>query len=151
MSPSCPISTRRIDANMARIISSQVVLFTALFLFTHSSMFLFIILFDFIVRAFRKSELSLFSINGKIILSSLGIIPRFCDESPKRFALYLGLGTAFATLVLSSIGAVMAAVLIAFILLFCALLEALFDFCIGCRIYYALQLFKAIKHDRNFN
>jgi hypothetical protein len=141
-----------VDANMARMISSQVALFAALFLFTQINLFLFIIIFDFIVRAFRKSELSLFSMSAKIILSVLGAAPRPCDESPKRFALYLGLGTALAALGLFSTGFVAAAAVIAVILLSCALLEALFDFCIGCRIYYAIQLTKAkFSNDRNFN
>jgi len=34
------------------------------------------------------------------------------------------------------------AMVLATILLFCALLETLFDFCIGCKIYYAIELSK---------
>ncbi len=137
---------------MSRMISSQVALFTALFLFTQAGLFLFIIIFDFTVRAFRRPELSLFSMTGKFILSMWGATPRFCDESPKRFALYLGLGTAFFALVLYSFGFAAAAVAAAVVLLFCALLEALFDFCIGCRIYYVLQIIKAkLQYDRYFN
>lgn len=136
---------------MARMISSQVVLFTALFLLTHSRLFLFIILLDFIVRAFRKPELSLFSMTGKFILSSFSVAPKPCDEAPKRFALYLGLGTALIALLLSAFGFGIASYVVAGILFVCASLEALFDFCIGCRIYYALLFFKVIKHDGNFN
>ncbi len=136
---------------MARMISSQVVLFTALFLLSQSASFLFIILFDFIVRAFRRPELSPFAIIGRFILSRCGIAPKPCDESPKRFALYLGLGTTLFSLLLYSFGFTVPSYAVAGILLFCASLEALFDFCIGCRIYYALQFFKVIKYDRNFN
>jgi len=136
---------------MARMISFHVVLFSVLFLLTYSGIFLFILVSDFIARAFRKSALSPFFVSGKVILTGFGATPRPCDESPKRFALYLGLGTALAAFILYSTGLAEAAVPIVFILFFCALLEALFDFCIGCRIYYILQLFKAMKHDRNFN
>lgn len=151
MSPSCPISTRRVDANMARMISSQVVLFTVLFLFTKSGLFLSIILFDFIVRAFRRPKLSPFSLMGKFILSSWRVSPKLCDEAPKRFALYLGMSTVLFSLLLTLFGFDILSYAVAGILFFCASLEALFDFCIGCRIYYASQLFKAIKNDGNFN
>ena len=136
---------------MARMTSSQVVLFTALFLFTGSRLFLFIILLDFIVRAFRKPELSLFSMTGKFILSGFSVTPKPCDESPKRFALYLGLGTSLLALLFSAFGFDIASYAVAGILLVCASLEAVFDFCIGCRIYYALLFLKVIKYDGNFN
>jgi len=136
---------------MVRMISFQVVLFTALFFLTQSGLFLFIVLFDFMVRALRKPEFSLFSLTAKFFLSACGIAPKPCDESPKRFALYLGLGTVFFALLLHGFGFEMASYAVAGILLTCALLEVLFDFCIGCRIYYALQFFKVIRYDRNFN
>ncbi len=139
---------------MARMISFQVVFFTVLFLFTQWSLFLFIILFDFIVRAFRRSEFSLFSLTGKWLLSTLDATPHYTDEAPKRFALYLGLGTVLSALLLYSLGFVKTSMGVASILFFCAFLEAAFDFCIGCRIYYALNLVKGkakITYDRYFN
>jgi uncharacterized phage infection (PIP) family protein YhgE len=151
MSPSCPISTRRVDTNMMRIISFQVVLFTLALLFTQEKLFALILLFDFAVRALRITGLSPFHTIGKIMLNGWGTEPKLCDESPKRFALYLGLITSFFLSLFYIGGAVEIAAFITTILLTCALLEALFDFCIGCKIYYAIQLLKAFKNDRNFH
>jgi len=149
MSPTCPISTKRVDTNMVRIISLQVVVFTLVLIFTQNSFFALILLFDFAVRTLRKTEWSPFHTLGKLVLNRWGGEAKLCDESPKRFALYLGLIIALFLALFYLAGSVQIATVIATVLLACALLETLFDFCIGCKIYYALQLIKAYKYDRN--
>ena len=150
MSPSCPISTRRVDSNMVRVISFQVALFTVLFLISQESLFAFILLFDFLMRALRLSKFSLFEGVGRFVISGWGIAPKLCDESPKRFALFLGLITSLFLVVFYVAGFTTFATAIALILLFCALLETLFDFCIGCKLYYAIQIAKGLlTNDRN--
>ena len=91
MAQVCPISSRRVDSNMVRIISFQVALFTVILLLTKESAFAAILLFDFFMRTLRQSHLSPFHLVGKFILDGWGVAPKLCDESPKRFALYLGL------------------------------------------------------------
>jgi len=144
MSPSCPISTRRVDSNMVRVISFQVALFTVVLLFTQEILFALVLLFDFLMRAARKPNLSPFHVIGKFILEGWDIAPKLCDESPKRFALYMGLVTSMVLVLLFAAGLPIVATMIAFILLVCALLETLFDFCIGCKIYYAIQIIKTL-------
>ena len=151
ISASCPISTRRVDANMVRIISFQVALFSVVLLFTQESLFAAVLLFDFTMRTLRLANLSPFHTIGKFILTGWGIAPKLCDESPKRFALYMGLSISLLLAVLFVAGLTKIATFIAVILFVCALLETVFDFCIGCKIYYAIQLIKAMgKNDRDF-
>ncbi|HFQ60850.1 MAG TPA: DUF4395 domain-containing protein [Epsilonproteobacteria bacterium] len=151
ISASCPISTRRVDANMVRIISFQVALFSVVLLFTQESLFAAVLLFDFTMRTLRLANFSPFHTIGKFILTGWGIAPKLCDESPKRFALYMGLSISLLLAVLFVAGLTKIATFIAVILFVCALLETLFDFCIGCKIYYAIQLIKAMgKNDRDF-
>ncbi len=151
MSPSCPISQRRIDTNLVRVISFQVFLFTVLFSVTHSLLFVVIILFDFVMRIMRQEKLSPFYLTASFILKQWQAAPKYADESPKRFALYLGLITASMILLFAVAGLVKTAIFVSLILIICTFLEVLFDFCIGCKIYYVLQLVKVMKHDRNFN
>jgi hypothetical protein len=135
---------------MARIISFQVSLFTVILLFTQESFFALVILFDFLMRALRLSNFSPFEIAGKLLISKWGIAPKLCDESPKRFALYLGLVTSLFIVVFYFADFTIFATVIAIILLICALLEVLFDFCIGCKLYYAIQIGKGLlENDRN--
>ena len=150
MSPSCPISTRRVDSNMVRITSFQVALFTVLLLITQESFFALVILFDFFMRALRLSNFSPFEIVGNFVLKEWGIVPKLCDESPKRFTLYLGLLTSLFLVIFYFADFTTFTTAIAVILLICALLETLFDFCIGCKLYYAIQIGKGIlENDRN--
>uniref|UniRef100_UPI00286822FB DUF4395 family protein n=1 Tax=Sulfurovum sp. TaxID=1969726 RepID=UPI00286822FB len=91
MAQVCPISSRRVDANMVRVISFQVALVTVILLITQESIFAAILLFDFFMRTVRQSHLSPFHMISKFILTGWGVAPKLCDESPKRFALYMGL------------------------------------------------------------
>ena len=150
MAQVCPISTRRVDSNMVRVISFQVVLFALILLFTQESIFALILLFDFAVRALRKAQWSPFHMVAKFILDGWGIAPKLCDESPKRFALFLGLVISLFLVVLYSAGFTAIATGITVILLICALLETVFDFCIGCKLYYAIQIGKGfLNNGRN--
>ncbi|WP_373031500.1 DUF4395 domain-containing protein [Sulfurovum sp.] len=150
MSPSCPISTRRVDSNMVRIISFQVALFAMIFLVSQESFFALVLVFDFFMRAIRQSTFSPFQIVGTFVLKGWGIAPKLCDESPKRFALYMGLVTSLFIVIFYVAGFTTVATVLAVILLICALLETLFDFCIGCKIYYAIQIGKGLlANDRN--
>ena len=144
MSASCPISTKRVDANMVRVISFQVALFTVILLFTQESSFALILFFDFTVRTLRISKLSPFHLIAQFLLAGWGVAPKLCDESPKRFALYMGLVISLFLVILFSTGFSSIATGISMVLFICALLETLFDFCIGCKIYYAIQIGKGL-------
>ena len=150
MAQVCPISLHRVDTNMVRLISAQVVLFSILLLITQETILAMILLFDFLIRALRMFHLSPFRLVANSILTGWNIAPKLCDESPKRFALYLGLAISVVLVVSYMAGFILFATILTNILLFCALLETLFDFCIGCKIYYAIQIGKGfLYHDRN--
>jgi len=151
MAQVCPISTRRVDSNMTRIISFQVALFAIILLVTQEPLFAAILLLDFAMRALRFVHYSPFHIIGSFVLSGWGIAPKLCDESPKRFALYLGLLASLCIVVFYLVGLTVLATSITAVLIICALLETLFDYCIGCKIYYAIQIAKGLyNNDRNF-
>ena len=151
MSPSCPISNRPVDSNIVRIISGQVLLFTMFYLLTGISVWMVIVLVDFVMRGMRKNRYSLFYRIANFIVSKRKIPPRYTDEAPKRFALSIGIFAASTILLFSFLEYSLVAYTVTVILMICAFLEAAFDFCIGCKLYYALQLLKVIKNDRNFN
>lgn len=140
MSPSCPISLNRIDSNMVRVIAFEVALFTIMFIFTQESFFAVVLLFDFLIRALRLNYLSPFGLFANFILSLSSLTPKLCDESPKRFALYLGLIISSAIVLFFMVGFSTTAMAISAVLLVCSILEMAFDFCIGCKIYYYIVL-----------
>lgn len=152
MAQTCPISNRSVDSNIVRIISFQVALFALILLITQEMIFALILLFDFTLRALRLVQYSPFHFIGHFILSGLGFVPRLCDEAPKKFALYLGLISSFSIVILFVAEHTVFATFIATTLLLCALLETLFEYCIGCKLYYAIQIAKGFfNHDGNLH
>ncbi len=142
MSKSCPISLKSTDSNLVRIISAQVSLATMILLITKLPIFALILLFDFLARALRIQELSPFLLIGKSIVKILNLKEHMCDEAPKRFALFMGLSISFTLSILYLSNLPIYATIVSVILLVCALLETMFDFCFGCKIYQILQLLK---------
>ena len=139
MTQSCPISLSRIDTHLVRIIALQVIALAFLLLWTEEILFSLILLFDFLVRTLNLKKLSPLANVAKIIIQTFDIKPKLCDEAPKRFALYLGLSIiGFFTLLLL-FGFLKTAMMMVSVLILCAFLEATFDYCIGCKIYYYLQ------------
>lgn len=153
MALSCPISVRRVDANLVRAISWQVLFVASLFLVTKETIFAFLLFFDFFVRALRMNRLSPFFWTAHFLLELWKIDPKVCDEAPKRFALYLGLGVSILLNVLHLSGMSHVTIVITVVLGLCAFFEALFEFCIGCKLYYVIELTKrkVLKNDGNIN
>ncbi|MDM5263967.1 DUF4395 domain-containing protein [Sulfurovum sp. XTW-4] len=145
MSQSCPISIHRIDAHFVRFVAFEVLIIGLLLLITEHLFFSFLLLFDFLIRTLKINKLSPFTNIAKLIIHCLDMKPKFCDEAPKRFSLYLGLGiVAFLTFFLT-FGYTEIATILVIALLICAFLEAAFDYCVGCKVYYYLQHFVRIN------
>jgi hypothetical protein len=135
---------------MIRVISFQVAICAMILLISQESFFAWILLFDFLMRTLRLSHVSPFHIVGTFAIAGSGLAPKLCDESPKRFALYLGLVSSISLVIFYMADLTVIATALAILLFICALLETLFDFCIGCKIYYAIQIGKGfLNNDRN--
>lgn len=145
MTQSCPISFNRVDANLVRIIATEVMIVALLLIFTQELIFSLILLFDFMVRILKFRQLSIFFHVAHFIIKYFNIAPKLCDDAPKRFALYLGLiiVTLFSLLYFFQLN-LLATILVS-TLLICAFLEAAFDYCIGCKIYHLLHYFQPEK------
>ena len=139
MTQSCPISFNRVDANLVRIIATQVMIVALLLIFTQELIFALILLFDFIVRILKFRYLSIFFHIAHFIIKYFKIAPKLCDDAPKRFALYLGVTIIALFTLLYFFQLKLLATILVSTLLLCAFLEAAFDYCIGCKIYHLLH------------
>ena len=146
MPKTCPISTRRINSKIVRFISAQVVIFTAVLAITKMPIFAFILFIDFIVRFFRFQQFSLFFTLGQFASKILFLKPTFVDEAPKRFALIMGLVMSFILLIAYLFGLYDIGEAVAVIIFVCALLEAIFDYCVGCKIYHIIKKVTKVKN-----
>lgn len=140
MTQTCPISFNRIDAHLVRIVAVQVLTVALLLLVTQELIFALILLFDFSVRILNLKNLSLFAFVAKSLIEQFHIKAQPCDEAPKRFALYLGVSIVALFTILYAFKLIFLASLLVVILLLCAFLEAVFDYCIGCKIYHLIQI-----------
>ena len=141
----CPVSLQRVDSYEVRAISLLVAVSAWLYVINdHAIVFAWMLLFDFTMRIGRRANVSPLAVLAKMGVVALHLKPKYTDERPKRFALTLGALMVALLVVSGSLGWYAVANLTAYVLIGCALLEALFDFCIGCRIYYLLKLLKVI-------
>ena len=144
MSISCPISQKRVDTQMVRAISVLISITAILFLLTNNVFLAYLLLSDFSLRLFRKNSYSPFFQLSLAILRVLNIQPRMIDEAPKRFALYLGWSMSLMIVLFVAFGAMKYATLLIAILFACSTLEMLFEFCVGCKVYQYLKVFKIL-------
>ena len=145
MTQSCPISFNRVDANLVRIIATEVMIIALLLIFTQELIFALILLFDFSVRSLKLKQLSILALVAHFIVKYFKIEPKLCDEAPKRFALYLGVVIITLVTLLYFFKLNLLATIFTSILFVCAFLEAAFDYCIGCKIYHLLHYLQPKK------
>ncbi len=151
MAYSCPISRYRVDARLVRIVAFEILALSSAYVLFSSPVWMLFLAFDFLMRLTRNARLSPLTFAAAYVEKTVGITPLYTDEAPKRFALGLGIAVVIVTLTAHFFGLLSVAKGAAFVLIVCSFLEALFDFCIGCKLYYGMKLLKVIKNDRNID
>lgn len=139
MAQHCPISLKNIDSNLVRLIALQSALIATLFVVTKAPIFANILLLDFTLRALRLPQFSPFVLVAKAIIKLLRLKPQPNDEAPKRFALFIGLLLLIVVHLFLFFGLDNYALFAIVILIVCAFLEAFFNYCIGCKVYWLLK------------
>ena len=142
MKKSCPISGEQVDANLVRINAMLVAILAIAFIFFKLNLFAFLLVVDFFIRIFISQKYSYMLIVAKLIKKTFGISTIKTDAAPKKFASMFGLVFSILIVLLSLIGFVKLTTIVAVILIICALLEAIFNYCLGCQIYYIFQSVK---------
>jgi hypothetical protein len=130
----CPISPLRINGNVVRITGFMMATMIALYAFTGSIYFIFAIAIDYLIRAATPAKYSPFSWLASKIADTFNLNNHPIDKAPKIFAARVGFLFAFTAAVLYFINPT-ASLVVALILMFFALLESVFDVCVGCMVY----------------
>lgn len=144
MLATCPISHIKVNDQVVRAISVFVTISAILFLLTSNNIFIYLLFVDFSLRLVRLNSYSPFFQLSLAILQKLKIKPKLSDEAPKRFSLYLGWGMSSIIALLVIFDLSTYAVWLVSVLFSCALLEMLFGFCVGCKIYQGLTTLKIL-------
>ena len=135
MRNSCPITTELLDEQVIRLVAFQVVLLMALAVWSGNPWLPFVLAVDFGLRSLGKGALSPLARAAAMVQQVTGLAAKPVNAGPKHFAAKIGalmslvIGIAFAC------GWHGTAVTFGGILIFCALLESLCGYCVGCQFY----------------
>lgn len=139
----CPLSKKTIDEHASQLVGIFVLLLL-LGSYFYSVYILYFLFLDFLIRSIntRFSPLARLS---RFVLDQLHITPKPIGAAPKRFAARLGFLFSTTLLLLLYINCSIGYQIIFIMFIIAVGLEALFKFCIGCKIYTLLSYIGLVK------
>jgi len=136
MAPTCPIAFRQIDGTIVRINALSLSLILLAYLFTDQIAFIYFLGFDLMIRLFINKRLSPINQISRLIKVAIRAKTQSTDAAAKRLAAYFALGFSCSIIVLHSIGLGAEAKILSSVFILFASLEFIFNFCVGCKIYF---------------
>lgn len=130
----CPLSELRIDKNTVRLTGLLIAVMIAVAVYTGISWIIAFVAVDYFIRAFTKKKFSPVSRVAAELSRISGLPDNKIDKAPKIFAARVGFLFSLSSVVLyffsHTAGAAVGLALMSF-----ALLESVFDVCVGCIVY----------------
>jgi hypothetical protein len=130
----CPVSPLRVNENTARITGFVMATMIALYAVTGSIVFVIAIALDYAIRAFTRMKYSPASWLAAQLVRVTKLPEISIDKAPKIFAARVGFLFALASALLFFISPI-ACLVVALTLMSFALLESVFNLCVGCLVY----------------
>lgn len=127
-------TTYYVNGQVVRLVAFTVVLLTIVLLLTQWEWLGIFLVVDFFIRAFT-TLLSPLAALARLILEKVGVAPKPIFAPPKKFAAGLGFVFSAATVVFLHFGLITGSFVVGGILIFCAVLESVFNVCLGCYVY----------------
>jgi len=135
----CPISSEKVNKSVVRTTGFLVAFTVVLYAITGSVVFMLLLLADFTIRGFTTLKISPYAWTAKKLSQTLKLKAEFIDKAPKLFASRVGFVFALSAVILYFANPVVS-LIIALTLMSFALLESVFDFCVGCVVYTYIVL-----------
>ncbi len=139
MSYSCPLNFEQVDSNVSRLNSLLVATLVILYFVTSNLFILYFLALDFILRLFIKKACSPLHTIASFIKETLKIKEKFTDGGAKRLAGYFGLVFVLLLIGTHLLNLWIPSLVIGAIFVTCSLLDVLFNYCLGCKIYYIIK------------
>jgi hypothetical protein len=143
MKEMCPISFKQVNERAVQINAALAILSIIFFLFTPYKWIILILAIDFFIRGFLNLSYSFYSATSKIILRIFKIKPLMVNAGPKIFAAKIGFIFCCMIAVSYLFNFQRISLIIGSIFVFFAALEAIFRFCLACRVYPFIYKMKA--------
>lgn len=123
-----------LEENAVRIVAAQVVIVSSVVLITQWEYLALLLAIDFALRAFTALPSPL-ALLAKLIVNKFGWKKNPIFAPPKKFAAAIGFAFSLSIFILFLIGQDIAAYAVGGVLVFCAVLESVFQICLGCYAY----------------
>jgi len=136
MAPACPITFHQIDGTIVRINAFSLSLILLAYLFTGQIAFIYFLGIDLIMRLFINKKFSPINQLSGVIKKMLKAKTNNTDAGAKRLAGFFALGFSWSIVILHTLGLFNEAKLLSLVFVFFASLEVVFNFCVGCKIYF---------------
>ena len=131
----CPITSQRINERVARFNALLTFLLVISFIVFNFWFGLVFLMFDFILRGFIGGKYSLMSKMNKWVVEKLDLSPKMVNAGPKIFAAQVGTVLSVLAVVGFSFGCSGICLILAGVLAFFSFLEAVFGYCVACKLY----------------
>ena len=139
MSYSCPLSFETIDSNVSRFNSLLVASLVITYLITFNAIILYFLLFEFSMKLFCKKDFSLIYKLAKFLKKMFKLEDKLADSGAKRLAGYFAILFLLLLVAGNNLNLYIFSVIVGAIFVTCSLLDAFFNFCIGCKIYFIIK------------
>ncbi len=131
----CPISSERIAEHTCRLNALFVMIFLIAYSISGNLIIPMFLLLDFFSRSFLNGKYSLLAYFSKRISFFFQLKSKLVDKAPKVFAARLGFLFSIILFILALTNFTVATFVVSLLFGFCAFLEFMFSFCVGCVIY----------------
>ncbi|MCF7812542.1 DUF4395 domain-containing protein [Candidatus Gracilibacteria bacterium] len=138
----CPITREQISPSLARLSAAITSFLLLLIYFFPAPLIPLFLLFDFGLRGFLKKT-SPIKLIARGLQKILGISGKKVNAGPKIFAMKIGFWMSGGLLACSLLKWTTALFVLTSLFLFAAGMEALFNFCLGCKVF---PLWQKITH-----
>jgi hypothetical protein len=129
-----------VSASVVRVTAVQVFVFSVLSLLLKNPWLALILVIDFVLRSLILPLLSPFAfVSRTLVVPAFHLEGRNISYQPKRFAAMIGLSLASLGFIFGINGLLVPFYISIGMLGFFSFLEAAFDFCAGCKIFFLLM------------
>ena len=136
MSQACPLLFRQIDGTVVRINALWVTLLVIIFLTTSQTFWLYLLVADFMVRLYGSKAYSPINRLSMFVKKMMRFETHMTDAGAKRLAAHFGVLFSVLLIAAHHLGMEKVTYVLAALFILCAALEVLFNYCVGCKIYY---------------
>ncbi len=136
MASICPMTFRQIDGTVVRINALTLSIILLSYLYFGQIMIIYFLAIDISIRLFVNKKLSPINQLSRLIKVLIKAKTFNTDAGAKRLAAFFALGFSGCIIALHSFGFYNEAKILAGVFVLFSSLELVFNFCVGCKIYF---------------